>query len=75
MESQGCAVEIDGSPSEYTPRQLLHVAEETLRRVVAASPKLSMGFGSQLVERTHDLPVQGGGAYEYKPTPATGGVV
>lgn len=32
---------------------------------------MQVGFGSQLVERTHDRPVHGNGAYEIKPGPVT----
>lgn len=75
IEGGGHAVEIDQPPADYNLVELAKIAEDVFMRTrtVGESPRVQMGFAGQLIERVGDSPVHGNGAYEYKPSPVTGG--
>lgn len=71
IEGGGHCVEMDGNPDMSAP-EFAQLVEDTWTRTRRDEPRMQMGFGSQLVERSGDRPVAGNGAYEIKPDPVTG---
>jgi hypothetical protein len=68
IEGSGHIVEIETADTDTTGVTLL--AQRTWE-ATRQPQRLEIGFGPQMVERTGDQPVAGGGAYELKPEPVT----
>lgn len=69
IEGGGHCVEVE--QFDMPVEAVAKLAEELYSRTKVDLPRQQIGYGSQLVERTVDRPVAGGGVYEVKPDPAT----
>lgn len=70
IEGDGHCVEIDCGDTNRTPEQNADLAETVWTRTKApGQPRMQVGFGSQLTERTRDRPVAGSHYGEEKPEP------
>lgn len=67
IEGAGHVVEIEGSALDHTLPQVTEIAGKLWQETRVVEPRQQMGFGSQLIERSDDRPVQGSGSYETKP--------
>lgn len=72
IESDGHTVEIEHADTNRSPEQLADLAQQVWQSTVdSREPRRTIGYGSQLVERSRDQPVAGNGMYERKPDPVT----
>jgi hypothetical protein len=69
IEQNGHIVEVEDT--KIGMRALANLAERTWQST-RPTQMLTMGFGSQVVERVADRPISGGGAYEVPVLPVTG---
>lgn len=71
IEGSGHCVEIDCHDENRTVEQTAQLAEKIWNSTRVEEPRRSVGYGSQLVERTRDTPVHGNGQYQHQPSPVT----